>query len=81
MFVVNGTRAIFKIFPVGGKLVGKREVECAFASGESLHPATEETIFTCAGKAKDWEGLIFKLRLEGYDVVDKEAFKLPFGKL
>ena len=80
--IVQRDRLLFRLKNEAGTLVGKsREIACVFASGESLSPQTDEKIFECAQKAKDWDGFIFKLKLEGFDVREGETLKLPFGKL
>jgi len=79
--VVERGRLLFRLRDTAGQLSGNRTLACAFASGESLSPQTEEKIFQCAEKAKDWDGFVFKLKLEGFDIREGETLKLPFGKL
>ncbi len=89
-FVTQGGRLIFRLSQAPGTLVSMkrkqeepRRLDCAFASGESLDPAREELVFQAAEKAKDWDGFVFKLKLEGFEVEAGSGgtLKGPFGKL
>jgi hypothetical protein len=86
MYVVEGDRLLFRIEQGPGVLKGASKknpesVECGFAHGESLSPKQEGIVFAAAKKAKDWDGFLFKLKLEGFDVREGETFRGPTGKL